>query len=28
VNPLEDMPDANPYRDANPFSDVKTNPFR
>ena len=28
VNPLEDVPDVNPYKDVNPFSDIKTNPFQ
>lgn len=27
VNPMENAPDVNPYRNANPFSDIKTNPF-
>ena len=27
-NPLEKLPDINPVGQANPFSDVKTNPFR
>ena len=26
-NPLEKMPDVNPVNRANPFKDVKTNPF-
>ena len=27
TNPLENVPDVNPYKDTNPFSDIKTNPF-
>ena len=27
AEPAADIPDVNPYRNANPFSDVKTNPF-
>ncbi|MDD5043186.1 MAG: hypothetical protein PHD51_00760 [Patescibacteria group bacterium] len=27
INPLEDVPDANPYKNTNPFSNIKTNPF-
>ena len=27
VNPMEDVPDINPYRNTNPFLDIKTNPF-
>lgn len=28
VNPLENKPEVNPLSDANPFSGIKTNPFR
>jgi len=28
VNPAENIPDVNPYKDTNPFSDIKTNPFQ
>ena len=27
TNPLEDKPDVNPADKANPFKDIKTNPF-
>lgn len=27
-NPLQDVPDVNPAEKSNPFSNVKTNPFR
>lgn len=27
ANPLEDKPDVNPADKANPFKDIKTNPF-
>lgn len=27
TNPLEDKPDINPADKANPFKDIKTNPF-
>ena len=27
VNPLENKPDVNPADKANPFTDIKTNPF-
>ena len=27
INPMEDVPDTNPYRGANPFSNIKINPF-
>ena len=27
ANPLEGVPDVNPYKDTNPFSGIKTNPF-
>lgn len=27
TNPLEDKPDVNPADKANPFRDIKTNPF-
>ncbi len=27
-NPLEKVPDVNPASQANPFKDIKTNPFR
>ncbi len=28
TNPLENQPDINPAGQANPFKDIKTNPFR
>lgn len=28
VNPLENKPAVNPLSGSNPFSDIKTNPFR
>ena len=28
VNPLENKPDLNPVATANPFKDIKTNPFK
>ncbi len=28
INPLEDKPDINPADKANPFKNIKTNPFR
>jgi hypothetical protein len=28
INPMENVPDTNPYSDTNPFSDVKVNPFK
>ncbi|OGN03200.1 MAG: hypothetical protein A2651_02210 [Candidatus Yanofskybacteria bacterium RIFCSPHIGHO2_01_FULL_42_12] len=28
VNPLENKPEVNPLSDTNPFSDIKTNPFK
>ncbi len=28
VNPLESKPDVNPAEKTNPFSSIKTNPFR
>lgn len=28
VNPMEDVPNVNPYKNTNPFSDIKTNPFQ
>lgn len=28
TNPLENVPDVNPYKNTNPFSDIKTNPFK
>lgn len=28
VNSMEDVPDVNPYKNTNPFSDIKTNPFQ
>lgn len=28
ANPLENVPDVNPYKNTNPFSDIKTNPFK
>jgi len=28
VNPLDNAPNANPYSNANPFSDIKVNPFQ
>jgi flagellar basal body-associated protein FliL len=27
VNPMQDIPDTNPYEKTNPFSDIKVNPF-
>lgn len=27
-NPLEDKPDVNPVSKTNPFSEIKTNPFK
>jgi len=27
INPMKDVPNANPYGDTNPFSKVKINPF-
>ncbi len=27
-NPLENKPEVNPLSEANPFSDIKTNPFK
>ena len=27
VNPMQDVPDTNPYEKTNPFSDIKVNPF-
>ena len=28
INPMENVPDVNPYDDTNPFSNIKTNPFQ
>jgi len=28
INPLEDKPDVNPADKANPFKNIKTNPFQ
>ena len=28
INPLENVPNTNPYSNTNPFSDVKVNPFQ
>ncbi|OGN06013.1 MAG: hypothetical protein A2746_01550 [Candidatus Yanofskybacteria bacterium RIFCSPHIGHO2_01_FULL_44_22] len=28
INPLDNKPDVNPLSEANPFSDIKTNPFK
>ncbi|MFA4833858.1 MAG: hypothetical protein WC619_03355 [Patescibacteria group bacterium] len=28
VNPMEDVPDVNPYRNTNPFLNIKINPFK
>ena len=28
VNPLDNKPDVNPLSEANPFSNIKTNPFK
>jgi hypothetical protein len=28
VNPMESVQSANPYNKANPFSDIKVNPFQ
>ncbi len=28
ANPMENVPDVNPYKNTNPFSDIKTNPFQ
>jgi len=28
VNPLENKPEVNPLNEANPFSNIKTNPFK
>lgn len=28
TNPLENKPDVNPVSKTNPFSDIKTNPFK
>ena len=28
VNPMEDVPDINPYRNTNPFLNIKINPFK
>ncbi|MEK7121795.1 MAG: hypothetical protein AAB857_03765 [Patescibacteria group bacterium] len=28
VNPLENKPAVNPLSESNPFTDIKTNPFR
>lgn len=28
ANPLENVPNINPYKNTNPFSDIKTNPFK
>ena len=27
-NPMENVPNVNPYRNTNPFSDIKINPFQ
>jgi hypothetical protein len=28
ANPLENVPNVNPYKNTNPFSNIKTNPFK
>ncbi len=28
ANPMENVPNVNPYKNTNPFSDIKTNPFQ
>jgi uncharacterized protein HemX len=28
VNPMENVPNTNPYDNTNPFSDIKVNPFK
>ena len=28
ANPMENVPNVNPYKDTNPFSNIKTNPFQ
>lgn len=28
ANPMENVPNVNPYKSTNPFSDIKTNPFQ
>lgn len=28
INPMENVPNVNPYSDTNPFSNIKTNPFQ
>jgi flagellar basal body-associated protein FliL len=28
ANPMENVPNVNPYKNTNPFSDMKTNPFQ
>ncbi len=28
INPMENVPDVNPYSNTNPFSNIKTNPFQ
>lgn len=28
VNPMEDVPDVNPYKNTNPFLNIKINPFK
>ncbi|MBN2096275.1 hypothetical protein JW752_02635 [Candidatus Peregrinibacteria bacterium] len=27
INPMQNVPDINPYKNTNPFADIKTNPF-
>ncbi len=28
INPMEDVPDVNPYKNTNPFLNIKINPFQ
>ncbi len=28
INPMENVPNVNPYNNTNPFSNIKTNPFQ